>query len=156
MNKLIQFCIILSLAAFAGLPARAHEGEQNYSAGRPGDPKKPARAVIVTMKETDDGKMLFTPSSVSVKKDEQVRFILVNSGRLKHEFMLASIAENDKHAVLMQKYPDMEHDDANGKTLEPGTRTEMVWKFSTPGTFEFACLIPGHRESGMHGAVNVK
>ncbi|MFX7701371.1 plastocyanin/azurin family copper-binding protein [Acinetobacter baumannii] len=32
----------------------------------------------------------------------------------------------------------------------------MVWKFSKSGDFEFACLIPGHREAGMVGTVVVK
>jgi uncharacterized cupredoxin-like copper-binding protein len=32
----------------------------------------------------------------------------------------------------------------------------MVWRFSKAGTFEFACLIPGHREAGMTGTVTVR
>jgi len=50
----------------------------------------------------------------------------------------------------------MEHDDPNGKTLDAGKSTEILWRFSKPGTFEFACLIPGHYEAGMHGTVTVK
>jgi uncharacterized cupredoxin-like copper-binding protein len=33
------------------------------------------------------------------------------------EFILANTADNLKHAALMKKYPDMEHDDPNGKTV---------------------------------------
>ena len=135
-----------------GVPGHNH---QTFTAGEPGDPKKPARVVQISMKE-DDGKMLFIPDRVEVKKGEQIKFVLRNNGELKHEFMLASKAENDKHAVLMQKYPDMEHDDPNGKSLETKKFTELVWKFTKVGEFEFACLIPGHRESGMHGKVIVK
>jgi uncharacterized cupredoxin-like copper-binding protein len=91
-----------------------------------------------------------------VKKGEQIRFVLRNNGELTHEFMLATVAENDKHAELMKKYPDMEHDDPNGKTLETKKSIEIVWKFTKAGEFQFACLIPGHRESGMHGKVIVK
>ena len=139
----------------AGVPVQAHEGE-HFSAGEPGDAKKPARLINVVMRETDDGRMIFEPNRLHVKKGEQIRFVITNSGKLKHEFMLASVADNDKHSLLMQKFPDMEHDDANGKTLEPKAKTELVWKFSKAGTFEFACLIPGHRESGMLGSVSVK
>jgi uncharacterized cupredoxin-like copper-binding protein len=32
----------------------------------------------------------------------------------------------------------------------------LVWRFTKSGEFEFACLIPGHRESGMIGKVVVK
>ncbi|HVV80409.1 MAG TPA: cupredoxin family protein [Pseudolabrys sp.] len=138
-----------------GSVAVAHEGE-HFSAGEPGEAKKPARIVPVTMKETSDGKMLFFPNSIEVRKGEQVRFVITNAGAVTHEFVLASKTDNDKHAALMQKYPDMEHDDPNGKTLQPGQKAEMIWKFSKAGTFEFACLIPGHREAGMLGSVNVK
>ena len=31
----------------------------------------------------------------------------------------------------------------------------MIWTFTNAGTFEFACLIPGHYESGMHGPISV-
>jgi uncharacterized cupredoxin-like copper-binding protein len=111
--------------------------------------------VQVTMTEKD-GKMLFTPARVEVKKGEQVKFVLRNNGELDHEFILATTAENLKHAEAMKKNPDMEHDDPNGKRLAPKKTAEIVWKFSKAGEFEFACLIPGHRESGMLGTVIVK
>jgi uncharacterized cupredoxin-like copper-binding protein len=56
----------------------------------------------------------------------------------------------------MQKYPDMEHDDPNGKTLQPKASSEILWRFTRRGQFEFGCLIPGHREAGMTGIVIVK
>ena len=134
--------------------AAAHEGE-HFSAGEPGNPKKPARTVTVTMRD-GDGTMQFVPDRVDVKKGEQVYFIIQNKGVLKHEFTLASVQDNNKHAELMKKYPDMEHDDPNAKSVDPGKTAEILWKFTKAGTFEFACLIPGHREAGMHGAVVVK
>ena len=103
-----------------------------------------------------DGVMRYVPDRLDVKKGEQIRFIIQNKGQLKHEFTLASVQDNDKHAELMKKYPDMEHDDPNGKTVDSGQIAEILWRFSKTGTFEFACLIPGHREAGMHGTVTVK
>ena len=148
---LVTFIPIAALSA-PGAPGHSHE---TFIAGEPGDPKKPARVVQISMKE-EDGKMLFIPDRVEVRKGEQIKFVLRNNGELAHEFMLASKAENDKHAELMQKYPDMEHDDPNGKTLQTKKSTDLVWKFTKAGEFEFACLIPGHREAGMHGKVIVK
>ena len=132
----------------------AHEGE-HFSAGEPGDASKPARIVPITMQE-GDGKMMFMPNKIEVKKDEQIKFVIRNSGALDHEFVLASTADNLKHAELMKKYPDMEHDDPNAKRVAPGKVDNIVWKFTKAGTFEFSCLIPGHRESGMLGTVIVK
>ena len=47
-------------------------------------------------------------------------------------------------------------DDANAKRLAPGQSEHLIWKFSKAGTFEFACLIPGHYEAGMHGLIKVE
>ncbi|MBQ0821894.1 cupredoxin family protein [Microvirga sp. HBU67558] len=143
----------LALAA-PGEPGHTHK---SFAAGEPGDPKKSvARTIEVTMKETDDAKMLFEPNKVEIKRGEQVKFVLKNHGQVDHEFMLDSIENNAKHKVQMQKNPDMEHDDPNGKRLAPMGSNEIVWRFTKAGTFEFACLIPGHYESGMHGTVVVK
>lgn len=144
---------LISMIGMSG-SARAHD-DHAFSAGEPGNPKKPARIVQVTMRE-GDGKMMFIPDRIDVRKGEQIRFIIRNNGALKHEFTLANVEDNDKHAELMKKYPDMEHDDPNAKSIEPGKSAEMIWQFSKAGTFEFACLIPGHREAGMHGTVDVK
>jgi uncharacterized cupredoxin-like copper-binding protein len=140
--------------AIAALPAAAHDAD-HYSAGVPGNAKKPAHTVTVVMTD-GDGTMKFTPDRLEVKKGEQVRFVIQNKGALKHEFMLASVKDNDKHAEMMKKFPDMEHDDPNAKSVDPGKTAEIVWRFTKVGTFEFACLIPGHREAGMHGSITVK
>lgn len=107
------------------------------------------------MRESD-GKMMFIPNRLEVRRGEQVRFVLNNKGDLVHEFILATTAENVKHAELMKKDPEMEHDDPNGKTIEPKKKSEIVWKFTKAGEFEYRCLIPGHREAGMIGTIIVK
>lgn len=143
--------LVLGATMFA---AASHEGE-HFSAGEPGNLKKPTRTVNVTMSDSD-GTMRFVPDRLDVKKGEQVHFIIQNKGTLKHEFTLASVQDNNKHAELMKKYPDMEHDDPNAKSVDPGKTAEIIWRFTKAGTFEFACLIPGHREAGMRGTVAVK
>lgn len=146
--------LALTTTLTGAVPAISHDGS-HFSAGQPGNPKKPARTVHVTMRE-GDGKMLFVPERLEVKRGEQIRFVIENAGELPHEFVVASTADNLKHAALMQKYPDMEHDDPNGKTLQSKAKAELLWRFTKKGTFEFACLIPGHREAGMTGIVTVK
>ena len=149
-----------ALAAFAALaPSQlnAHEGHSHtsFSAGEPGDPNKPARVVKVSMLE-DGKKMLFEPAVVEVRRGEQIRFVIANDGSWDHEFMLASKADNRKHAAVMKKFPNMEHDDPNARRLAPFNSGELVWRFTKRGEFEYACLIPGHIEAGMHGKVIVK
>jgi uncharacterized cupredoxin-like copper-binding protein len=83
------------------MPAAAHE-EHQFSAGEPGNPKKPSRIVQVVMRD-GNGKKWFIPDSIKARKGEQVRFIIRNSGALKHEFVLASVKENKEHAEMMKK-----------------------------------------------------
>jgi uncharacterized cupredoxin-like copper-binding protein len=153
--------LLTSSAAFLAtdigtpIPAVAHESHGHFSAGEPGDPKKPARTIKVAMRE-EGKKMAFEPARITVRRGEQIRFVLENDGIDDHEFILATVEDNRKHAELMKKFPDMEHDDPNAKRLAPAAHGEILWKFTKAGTFEFACLIPGHREAGMLGKVIVK
>jgi uncharacterized cupredoxin-like copper-binding protein len=135
-------------------PAMSHDAK-TYAAGTPGDPKKPSRTIEIAMRE-EYGLQIFEPKRIEVKRGEQIRFVLRNEGKNDHEFMLATTKENLKHAEVMRKHPNMEHDDPNGITLKPGKNGELLWRFTKRGTFEYACLFPGHREDGMHGTVVVK
>jgi len=142
-------------AASSAPGEKGHGHDAGYAFGEPGNPKKPARDVVVTMAESD-GKMLFSPDQLQVRKGEQVRFKLKNTGAIDHEIVLATLQENLAHAKEMEKNPGMEHDDPNAKRLAPSASGEIIWKFTKAGTFDFSCLIPGHREAGMHGTVIVK
>ena len=101
-------------------------------------------------------RMFYTPSHITVRKGEQIRFVIFNDGIENHEFVLATVKENRAHAREMKKHPHMTHHDPNAITLAPYNGGELLWKFSKRGTFEYACLIPGHLEAGMHGTVTVK
>jgi uncharacterized cupredoxin-like copper-binding protein len=158
-NRLFGALLLLALAGMArmALPAIAHEGHDTFAAGEPGDPKRPAREVRVLM--FDDGSekvMRYEPAVITVRKGEQVRFLLENGGTESHEFMLATVADNRKHAELMKKFPDMEHTEPNATRLAVSQHGELLWKFTKAGEFEYACLIPGHYEAGMHGKITVK
>jgi uncharacterized cupredoxin-like copper-binding protein len=153
----VAVVVLFLTATTMMIPARAHENHVIFTAGEPGNPKRPARTIHVLM--LDDGsekEMTFEPAVITVRKGEQIRFVLENAGTESHEFMLATVAENRKHAELMKKFPDMEHDDPNGKRLAVWERRELFWRFTKAGEFEFACLIPGHYEAGMHGKIIVK
>ena len=153
MKKITTFSLALIALSTAAVPAMCHEqhGHETYSAGEPGNPKKPARTIEVTMSE-----MEFSPTRIEVKRGEQIRFIVRNAGTEDHEFLLATTADNLKHAEVMKKNPKMEHDDPNGVRLAPKKTAEILWKFTKAGTFEYACLIPDHRDYGMTGRIIVK
>jgi uncharacterized cupredoxin-like copper-binding protein len=113
MARLIIFAAFVVLSAASSLPSEAGSGPAGhrhdtagFSSGEPGDAKKPLRVIQVTMQE-HDGKMLFVPDRVEIRKGEQIKFVLYNSGELDHEFVLATTQENLKHAEAMKKNPDM-------------------------------------------------
>jgi uncharacterized cupredoxin-like copper-binding protein len=140
----------LALLALGGV-ALAHGG----AAGEPGDAKLRTRVIQVTASEAD-GRMSFAPDRVEVARGEQVRFEIHNEGALEHEFVIGTKAANAEHARMMAAMPDMKHHDANAVTIPAGHSSSLIWRFTSAGVFEFACLIPGHYEAGMHGAVTVK
>ncbi|KAF3995973.1 cupredoxin domain-containing protein [Glaciimonas immobilis] len=147
---------LLSLNAFAhGDEGHAASGEKEGHAatmGLPGDANKVSKTMEVDMSDA----MRFTPSTISVKRGETVKFVVKNTGTMKHEMVLGSINELKEHAALMIKFPEMEHSDPNQIAVEPGKAGELVWKFSKAGTFDFACLQPGHFEAGMRGKIVVQ
>ena len=119
--------------------------------GRQGDPGKATRTIRVRM--TDD--MRFTPAAIVVKRGETIRFVVGNDGKVLHEMVLGTKKAIAEHAEAMKKFPGMEHADANMAHVQPGRRGEIVWQFTQPGAFAFACLQPGHYEAGMVGGVTV-
>lgn len=153
---LILSTLMLSFAApaFAAGTHKDSHGDE-MAAGTPGKAGTVDRTVEVSMIETDDGEMLYEPRDLSFEKGETVRFIITNTGYGEHEFVLDSTDENQKHKALMEEFPEMEHADPNAIRLQPGESGEIVWTFTKAGAFEYACLIPGHYESGMHGPVSI-
>lgn len=165
---LLAACSFVALsigaAAYAGPGHQGQEGHGSHghaagakdshdsAAGKPGDASKVSRTVPVDMVDS----MRFNPESISVKAGETVRFVVQNSGKIKHEMVIGSIAELKEHAEMMRKMPEMEHADENAVTVDPGKKGEIIWQFTKAGKVDFACLQPGHYEAGMKGQVEVK
>ena len=150
-----------SLGFFAG--AHGHGSQDHAKAqdvvrkeqmdwGIAGEAKDVRRTIDVRM--GDD--MRFSPRRIEVRLGETVRFRVRNTGRVMHEFVIGTQAENAKHADLMLKFPDMAHDEPFMAHVAPGETGEVIWTFHRAGTFEYACLIAGHHPAGMVGTLHVK
>ena len=150
----------LIAAAFTALPAHAH-GEKKHApapvvfeqtawgiAGKPADARR-----TLTVDMTDA--MRFTPDKITVQEGETVRFVVRNKGRMLHEMVIGTPEELAKHAAMMAKFPNMEHDEPYMVHVDPGKTGEIVWTFNRAGQFEFACLIAGHYEAGTRGTLTV-
>ncbi|SLN11290.1 plastocyanin [Roseovarius litorisediminis] len=162
--KLVTLSAIAALSASSAFGAGSHDHSHGgmeeghmmemMAIGMPGMMGKEDRTIEVTMRETDDGGMIFEPMQFDIKQGETIRFHVTNNGELEHEFVIDTLVGNAKHKELMAKM-EMEHDDPNSVRLDAGESGEVIWTFANAGTFEFACLIPGHYESGMHGPIEV-
>ena len=119
--------------------------------GIAGDAKAAKRSIEVGMADN----MRFTPDLIEVRLGETVRFVARNAGKVMHEFVIGTKAENGKHAEMMVKFPTMEHDEPYMAHVPPGKTGQIVWTFNRAGEFEFACLIAGHYQAGMVGAITV-
>ena len=133
-------------------PPRHHAQAEQKDWGIAGDPKKVKRTIEIRM--TDD--MRFAPKDIQVKLGETVRLVAVNAGKVLHEIVIGTPQELRAHAEMMKKHPGMEHEEPWMVHVDPGQKGALVWAFNRAGTFEFACLIPGHFEAGMIGRITVK
>ena len=141
--------LLLAMSAMAsGTHAAGHDDE---AVGKPGVASKITRTI--TMDMTDN--MRFGAPNVTAKQGETIRFIVKNSGKVKHEMVLGTENVLKEHYEVMKKNPEMEHADANMVTVAPGKTGEIIWQFTQAGKIDFACLQPGHYDAGMKGVVMV-
>ena len=148
----------LAIGAAGNDPAAAAEQKRKKSRaaerpfGREGDPRKVKRVIRIDMSDA----MRYFPSEVRVKRGETVRFNVRNSGQLPHEMVIGTMDELKKHAAAMKKHHEMDHAEPNAAHAAPGASSKLVWQFTKPGEFYYACLIPGHFDAGMIGTIVVR
>lgn len=143
--------LLLSLLPSLSFAGGEHSGEKQVTTGISGNAMDVSRTIDVEMSDS----MRFSPSLIKVKAGETIRFSVKNSGKLHHELVLGDIEELKAHADMMQKMPNMQHQNLNLVSLEGGTTGFLIWKFDHTGNVNFACLIPGHSEAGMKGLIEV-
>jgi nitrite reductase (NO-forming) len=77
----------------------------------------------------------FSPTSIQVPIGQKVTFSLQNTGVVEHDF---SIAGTDFKV-----------------SARPGETATGEFTFDKPGTFDFYCSVPGHKDAGMRGTLTV-
>jgi uncharacterized cupredoxin-like copper-binding protein len=119
----------------------------DFAAGEPGNPRQPARLITITMQETYSGKMLFAPDKIEVPVGEQVKFVLRNLGQVEHSFVLGPTSD-DLSLTTKPTVP-------NARLVPAATESDLLWRFSKPGRFEFTSILPGQASAGMKGTIVV-
>ena len=157
--KLIAACAlyIRSSASFghensAHHPSTAHAVNEQKAWGIAGDAKAVRRTITIEMSDN----MRFSPSHIEVREGDTLRLRADNQGQVQHEIVIGAKATLDQHAEMMKNHPDMGHEEPDMKHVAAGQTGEIVWRFNRSGTFDFACLIPGHYQAGMTGTITVR
>jgi len=133
-------------------PAHQHDAAaQEKAFGRPGDPARVDRTVVIEMRDPVE----FAPAQIAVKTGETIRFVVVNAGRHLHEMVLGTREELAEHQAMMKRQKDMHHDEPSMAHVAPGKSGVIVWQFTRPGEFFYACLVEDHYDLGMYGRITV-
>lgn len=155
--------LIASAVLLAGASAAFSHGDEPHAVktgpvkmeqkdwGIAGNAKAVKRTIAISMSDA----MRFTPNQIDIKLGETVKFIVKNDGAVLHEFVIGTTRENEEHAAMMVKFPNMEHDEPYMAHVAPTKSGEIIWTFNKPGQFDFACLIAGHYQAGMRGTITV-
>lgn len=116
--------------------------------GMPAKGVKPNKVVQVIL--ADDMSITFA-GNADIQPNDVVQFVIMNKGKIDHEFTIGSEKEQTEHREMMKNMAGMshDHDSGNSVTVAPGKAKQMLWHFHGNPNVEFACNIPGHAEAGM-------
>ncbi len=128
-----------------------HSKAEETAFGRAADPAKAQRTIVVEMRDSFE----FSPSEITVKAGEVVRFVAVNTGEHVHEMVLGTMKDLTEHEESMKEHPGMPHHEPHMARVAGGKSGVIVWQFTQPGEFYFGCLVDDHFESGMMGKIHV-
>jgi len=156
-----HFAALLTAASILAFPLAAwavgNHGGGHYDFGEPGKPENVTQTVQVEAVDAN-GEMKFIHAPLNIKKGDVVKFVITNKGAIEHEFSVGDSPSQRAHALMMEKMPEMKHEnDATAVTLEPGQSKELIWAFTKPikGQIELACQKPGHYQAGMVSKVQL-
>ena len=148
----------LSFSAYASSGHDSHHDhgyeeiqQHKFAAGEPGKASEVSRTIRIIAMDS----MRYDQDKIKVKAGETIRFIVANTGKLRHEFSIGDAKEQKQHAKMMKAMPNMQHKDPNTISLAPNEKSEIIWKFSKTDNIEIACHVPGHYEAGMKANVMV-
>jgi uncharacterized cupredoxin-like copper-binding protein len=128
---LLAGLLALSLAACGGTSGST--GGSGGSAGSAGSGGG-SHGIRVVMTE-----FKYSPSTISASAGT-VSFDLVNQGRTAHDMVVA-----DSSGKVLGK----------SSLVGAGQEAEFSVQVSQPGTYQIYCDLPGHREAGMSGTLEV-
>ena len=95
----------------------------------------------------------FEPADLAVEPGETVRFVIVNTDPIDHEFLLGDARVQRVH----EEGTEAHHPPRPGEVSVPAGETVVTtYTFpESPGALIFGCHLPGHYDFGMRGTVTI-
>ncbi|HUR77061.1 MAG TPA: cupredoxin domain-containing protein [Acidimicrobiales bacterium] len=121
---------------------------------------KVARTIDLEMRDT-----AFSPSTVTVKRDERIRFVFTNNGKVQHDAFIGDEMEQERHEAEMRDEPSREESASgmhhggsrdHGVSVAPGESDKIDITFTDQGEQIIGCHEPGHYAAGMKVVVKVE
>ena len=140
--------VVMAALAVAGVSAFAA-----CSSGSDGSAGTGNGTRTVEIKALDTNR--FEPSSLTVKAGEKIRFVVTNTGKAAHEFV---VGDEDVQMAHEDQSGEMDHMQAEALAaleLAAGATKEATLTFDQPGKVLFGCHEPGHYTAGMVGTITV-
>jgi len=95
----------------------------------------------------------FSIDRLAVHAGTTVRFVVRNDDPINHELVTGGDDVHARHA----RGTERRHPPVPGEvSVGPGETGVTFFAFDEPGTYEFACHLPGHVEYGMRGEITVR
>jgi uncharacterized cupredoxin-like copper-binding protein len=110
-------------------------------------PATPAADQPITV-PVDVHDMAVVPAQTVFRAGQTYRFVVTNSGKMTHEFVVEPAGAVDKALEANGK-------EAEAEDIAPGQTKELLWTFDKAGDFQVACHKPGHFDAGMMQKIQV-
>jgi len=97
---------------------------------------------------------IFQPATIALPAGRPARLVLVNRGRIAHQFEAAYL--RTLPSIVVSGAVRVEAPGLDLVRLDPDGTARLEFFPRVRGRFTFACTIEGHREAGMHGILEVR
>jgi uncharacterized cupredoxin-like copper-binding protein len=94
----------------------------------------------------------YAPSAVTVPVGRPVTFVIVNTDPIDHEWIVGDAALHERHRTGTEPVHNARPTEISIPALSE-RRTTVT--FTTPGSEQFICHLPGHEAYGMVGTVTI-
>ncbi|MBO8142425.1 MAG: cupredoxin domain-containing protein [Firmicutes bacterium] len=94
----------------------------------------PAAITEITVEGTE---YAFDPEEITVNRGDTVKIVFRNTGTIEHDWSI----------------PDW---DVGTAVVAPGQEATLEFQARRAGSIQFVCTVPGHRELGMVGTLQVR